>query len=413
LQIRSVSAYGAYYSTTLPAGGGFQSSPTSLPSDLGVGGSAEIRWATSGEHSTFSLTYTPSYTGRVRYSSVNALNHALSLNATSKVAPRWSLGFSLNGNLSTIEQFLFSPTAFSNAASVSASFNDLSGAMLAGRSTNTELASALSTATLVESPVSALLYGQRMFTSAMQTSVAYSHSPRLSVTFSGGATRSQRVADSSVVQNLSLLPTTTSGNASVAISYSLSPQTQIGGSVTSSRFSSSLYDGYTTASTASLGRTLGQHWFWQIHGGIGVMNPLRQISIPPTGRHPVAGGSLGFRTFSHTLLGSYDRTAGDSYGLGVSTTSSATATWRFSRPGSGWWLTGAFSWQRMEGTALTNTTGWRTTAGFGRALGAHLAWQTEYAYLNYSGSFSSAAYSGSQSAVRVSLVWTAQPALAR
>ena len=62
--------------------------------------------------------------------------------------------------------------------------------------------------------------------------------------------------------NTSLLANTTSGNASVAISYSLSPLTQLGGTVTTNRASSSLQDAYTTTSLASLGRTLGRRWLY-------------------------------------------------------------------------------------------------------------------------------------------------------
>jgi hypothetical protein len=410
LQIRGASSYAVYYSSSLPNSGGFQASPVSLPSDLGLGGSVEIRLSAPGEHSSFTLTYTPSYTGRVRYSSVNALNHALTLNATRRLAPQWTLGFSLNGNLSNTERFLFSPTTLGNVASLSANFNDLAGAVLSQRSANTELSSVLNTAPLVESPVRALLYGDRMFTSAVQTTATYSYSPRLSVTLSGGAARSQRVSEDLVASSY-LIPTTTSADASVAMSYSLSPLTQVGGNVTSTRTSSSLYDAYTTTSTASLGRKMGRYWFWQIHGGIGIANPLRQLSVSssPSKPHPVVGGSLGLRTFSHTVLASYDRTASDPYGLGASTNSSSTVNWRFNRPGSRWLLDGSVSWQQLQGTASQNTSAWRATAGFGRVLSAHLVCLTQYAYLSYSGTLGSSAYNASTSAVRVSLDWTAQP----
>ena len=58
----------------------------------------------------------------------------------------------------------------------------------------------------------------------------------------------------------------------------------------------------------------------------------------------------------------------------------------------------------MEGQPSQNTSGWLATAGFGRALGAHLGWLIEYAYLNYSGSVGRGAYNSSQSGERVSLV---------
>src|ERR1700692_2168865 len=45
LQIRSVSAYGVYYSSFLPNGGsGAPAGSTNLPPDLGAGGSFEFAW---------------------------------------------------------------------------------------------------------------------------------------------------------------------------------------------------------------------------------------------------------------------------------------------------------------------------------------------------------------------------------
>ena len=412
LQVRTVSAFADYDSKTLPSGG-FQPGAVALSSDLSGGGSAVFEWTKSSERSTFSLSYTPSYIARVRYSSLNAFNHAFSLNTSRKLAPRWTFGFSVGGNLSSMEQSLFSPTTLSNVASVPSTFDDLAAAMLSGKYTNNpQLASVLTSAPLVESPVRNLLYGQRMFTASAQASLSYSYSPRLSVTFSGGGGRTQHVSDgqASATTNTYLIPDTTSGNASMAISYSLSPLTQLGGSVTTTRISSSLQDAYTTTSLATLGRTLGRRWFLQIHGGVGVTNPVRQTFFTlSTTPHPAGGGSLGFKTFSHTLLASCDRTVSDSYGLGAATSSSANVSWRWRRPGNSWWLESSVGWQQLGGNALNNTSGWHSSAGFGRAVSTYLVLLTQYAYLNYSGQLEKSAYSLSQSAVRVSLVWTPHP----
>ena len=413
LQVRTVSAYTGYYSTTLPNGSSYQSGAATLPADISVGGSAVFEWTKFTERSTFSLNYTPSYFGRVRYSSANSLNHSLSLNATRKLAPRWTFGFSVAGDLSSIEQSLFAPSTLSNVVAVRSTFDDLSAGILSSKFTNNpQLASALTTAPLVDSPVRTLLYGERMLTSSATASLAYSYSPRLSVTFSGGAGRSQHLSSDQPLstQTTYLLLNTTSANANLAISYALSPLTQLSGSVTTNRVSSSLQDAYTTTSLASWGRTLSRRWLMQIHGGVGVTNPVRQTSfVVSTRPNPVFGGSLGFKTFSQTFIGSYDRTVVDSYGVGASTTSTAAASWRWNRPGSTWWLESSAGWQQLQGNALTNTSGWQTSAGFGRAFGAHLALLTQYAYLSYSGQLEKSVYSLSQSAIRVSFVWYPTP----
>ncbi len=415
LQVRSVSVYGVYYSTTLPTSGGFYTAPTGLGADVALGGSAQIEWLHTGRQSTFSFLYIPSYTGRVRYSSWNALNHALAMNATRRIG-RWSLGFSVTADFSNYEGFLFSPTVFSNAVAVSANFTDLSAAMMGRSSSNTQLSSILNGAAVVESPARTLLYGERMFTSAARTTLSYSYSPRFSVNFSGGGGRTQHVGENQngVAQTRYLLPNTTSANASLGISYAYSPRTQFGVEVTTARTASDLYDGYTTTSTASLGRTLARRWLVQVHGGVGVMNPVRlRTGGQSTGPHPVGGGALGFRTYSHTFLGSYDYMVSDSYGAGANSTSTSSGSWRWYRPGGTWWLEATLSWQQLQGTSSQYTSSWRTTAGWGRALNAHLALRAEYAHLDYSGQVGTSFYSRSQHAARISLVWAPQAALPR
>src|SRR5262249_38092939 len=159
-------------------------------------------------------------------------------------APRWVLTFSMNGDYSSIEGFLFAPTVLSNVAAVPASFDDLAGALLASKFSNPLLASALTSAPAAQSPVQNLLYGSRMLSAGTQASLSYSYSPRLSFTFGGGASRTQHVSDDRGIstQNAFLLPDTTSGSANLAVSYSLSPFTQLGGSVNTDRISSSLYE---------------------------------------------------------------------------------------------------------------------------------------------------------------------------
>jgi hypothetical protein len=204
----------------------------------------------------------------------------------------------------------------------------------------------------------------------------------------------------------------------VDLSYSVSPHTQIGGNVTSSRTVSWLYDGYTTTSTGSLGWRLRTRWFFRVYGGGGVATPVRRTArlssaAPSQGLHPAGGGSLGFRTFAHTLLGSFDRTVSDQYGVGASTSSTASATWRWRRPGLGWWLESGFSWQELRGSGTYDTSAWRGTGGLGAPLGTHAAVLLQYVYLDSAALVDRRNYSQSQSALRVSIIWTPQPVAQR
>src|SRR5579862_4599529 len=154
--------------------------------------------------------------------------------------------------------------------------------MLSAKFTNNpQLGAVLTSSPLLESPISTLLYGQRMFTTSAYVSLSYSYSPRLSVTFSGVGGRSQEVSQNQALgtnNTTPLLPNTTTADASVGFSYALSPFTQLGGTASTSRIFSSLYGSYITNSTATLSHTVARRWLMQIHGGVGITNAAGQTS---------------------------------------------------------------------------------------------------------------------------------------
>jgi len=415
-QIASISVYGAYYSHGLPeTGAAPQTNSANVRSDEALGGSIVLDWSKFTERTIFSLTYSPSYTAQVRYSSLDALNHVFSLTYRRKLTPRWTLGFSVAGNYSSLEESLFAPTALSNVAAVPATANGFAAALLAGNFTNNpQLGAVLTNSPLVESPLANLLYGQRMLTASGQSTLSYSFSPRLSVTFSGGGARTQPGSDNRTATTgaAPLIPNTTSETASAVLSYSLSTAAQLGGSVTTTRVSSFLEDAYSTTSLATFGRTLGKKWVMQLHGGVGVTNYVRQtLNTSATKPLPAAGGSLGLKTTSHTFLGSFDHTVSDPYGFGASTVSTSSVTWRWQRPGSAWSLESSVGWQQLQSQTLAGTSGWRWSALVNRAIRPNLALLWQYTYLKYSGGLQTAAYNLSESAVRVSFVWTSTRAL--
>ena len=112
----------------------------------------------------------------------------------------------------------------------------------------------------------------------------------------------------------------------------------------------------------SLGRTIGRRWLLGVHGGLGIIRPLRQTIVLQTDPQPAYGGSLIFKTFAQTFLGAYDRTVSDSYGLGAGSTSSVSAAWHWKRPGSGWSLDAGGSRQQLQGNSFAGATSWRGTA---------------------------------------------------
>lgn len=403
--LRSATVYGTYYSTVLPSGS-ISPVPASLGSEVPLGGSADVEWMTHRQHSTFSLMYVPSYTSRIRYS-WNALNQHLALNATWGFAPRWKLASSIIADVSNLEGFLFAPTVFSNVASISPDPASLSASILDRPYTNTELGMLLNSGVGAESPIRTLLYGQRVLSATARLSISHSYSPRLSINFDGSANRYQHVGGQppDIPQTAYLIAATTSATASLGVSYSVSPRTQLGASVVGTRVVSGFNDSYSTTSTSTLGRTLGRRWFVRLHAGTGFVIPLQKTMIASTRAHPVGGAILGFMTFAHTFLGSFEQTAGDPYAVGASTTSTSTASWRWQRPDSPWQLYSSFSWQQLQGVDGQAGSSWRVTGGWGRRLQRDIVLQTEYAHQNYSGLLGSVSYIGSQSALRISMEW--------
>jgi hypothetical protein len=414
LQIRSISIYGAYYSNGLASGTTtVQPGLANGPSDFGGGAAVAFEWTKFTERSTFSLNYTPSYTARGRYSSLNALNHNMFLNLSRKLAPRWRFGFSAAADFSNLEQYLFSSSALSSVASTPASFNDLAAGLLSGNfANNPQLGVVLTNPPLAESPLRVLVYGARMLTTSAQASLAYSVSPRLTVSFTASGSRSQHISEPQGLDAtvFYLVPTTTSAGANLDVSYSLSPVTKVGASVTTTRVFSWLQDFYTTQSVASWGRTLGRSLLVQMHGGVGVIQIVgRPRYGVPSKPRPVFGGSLAYKANDHTFLASFSQMASDSYGFGATTNSSADATWRWARYGRRWWTEAGFGWQQFNGNGVSSLSGWRTTVGINRQLTPRIGLLAQYTYLSYSGVPVAGGRLSAQNAARVTLTWTSRP----
>jgi len=211
-------------------------------------------------------------------------------------------------------------------------------------------------------------------------------------------------------QYLYLVPRAITANAGVSVSYALSPRTEVGLNMSSSRAFSSIQDAYTTSASGFIGRTIGRRWFAQVHGGGGFITNLHSHYPSGAGTSPVFGGSLGYRTSAHGFLGSYDHTLGQSYGVGAAGMTSIAAAWNWWRPGHHWGLNRSYMRQEFSKGAFGNVQGWRAAFGLTRQLGDHLVLETAYTY----GAYSSAstpllAYDSAQHAIRLSLMFTPQP----
>lgn len=371
-QLDSLSAFTAYYPNGFAANlVPLNSSP--LAPDVGMGAAATVSWILAGERSDLSLTYTADYSGRLRYSSWDALNHLFSLNATRQLSPLWDFHLTVGAGVTTADQLVLLPGQFAEAAPVSASL---------------------------------LLYGDRAFNSTAAMSLIYKLSSRTSLAWHAGGTRVQSLANDDVSRQtgvVSFLGQSTTASGGFEVSHALSPRMQVSVDLGTTRLLSGFLDAWSQSGTVSLSRSLSQHWFAAVHGGGGFIHPLQPVVNLATGPQYLGGGTLGYRTPAHTFRVSLDRNVGDSYGLGASTTTAAVASWNWAPPGSPWSLRASGGEQQLEHGVLATVRTRQIAFSVGRAITRNLQFTAEYGYMQYSGGplFGTI----SPSTIRLAMVW--------
>jgi hypothetical protein len=411
LRIHGASSYVGYSSLAFPNRGGFLLGDRSLGWEVSYGGSATVGWTRPGAKTSLSLIYTPSYTGRARYTEWNAVNHAGAFWLSRKLNSKLDLSLSAAVSSSNLENHLFAPTVFQQLLDVPVTFEDLANAMVAGRYTNNQLASLLTGAPLLESAARTLIYGDRVFSASSKVTLGYQATPRLSVHASAGASRNYHQpggsqSDPDPLTEAFYISGTSSLNANAGLGYSLTPRTQIGFGVSANRNLSTVYDGYTATASGSIARKMGRRWFAHASAGVGKAyygRQLVEISSRPTW---VSGAGVGFSHYSHTLVASYSRSAGDAFGLGANASTAVTGAWQWGRPGRFWKPWAAIGYNRYHGGAVNRMEGWMASAGLSRALTRTTGLSLSYAYLSNRGEFLGVSRQISAHSVRLTLGWS-------
>lgn len=402
LQLFNVTGWVGSYSTAIPSA----DSRLRLPSDIALGTSATLGWTRTRARGNVSFAYTSSFIGRVRFTGAQALNHALSLFASRRITPRWSLEFSLSGALSTIDQLLFTPSSSGRLAEAPADFEELAAAMLRGQISDPQLA-ALLTGSLLDSSARVTVFGDRNLSASSQIRLAYTPSARTSFHVALGGSRNQVLpqTESEFSRPRGVLTHSTAADLSVGFNHALTLRTTVGLSASRSRVFSALQQSYRDSFYGTLGRKMGRRWLAQAYGGAGRIQPIRTLYPLPSGPQYLAGGSVAFKMNSHTLLASADRNFGDSYGLGGQSMLSVNGAWNWSPRGRNWGLSASLGQSRMLGSWAGALNSWRAAAGCSRRLNMRTAVYTEYAYIRSSIAWG-AIPNFSQHAARVAVVWS-------
>jgi hypothetical protein len=406
IHLYGVSVYSAYSTSATPYSGSSQLYSTAyqnLQSDVNYGVQWTAGWQRQREKSSVVVRYLGSYGGQTRYTELNAFGHSLSINVNRKLNTKWSVNFSVSGDYRTFAQFLFQPTSLSILSQTPATFDDLAAAFSLGQFSSPQVASMLTGTPVVASPERTLLTGDRVLTYYGTATATYAYSSRLSFQFSGVGAGGQNTLGGN--QSF-VIPRTFGANAGVNLSYSLSPRTTVGATLLESRNANRFQSSYNTSAAATFGRKMGLHWFLSMNGGMSYLKSIQQTyGEAPASRQIIGGGSLGYRTYAHTIMASYSRASSDTFGIATGVVTGAHLAWSWRRPGSGWMFFATGGQQQIRNTGYTSLSGWSGSGGVSRRLSSQLSWRTEYTYLLSTGNYLGLTSDRSIQSVRVSLAW--------
>jgi hypothetical protein len=280
--------------------------------------------------------------------------------------------------------------------------------MSVGQYTNSQTQLLTSSAPGAFSAANSALLGSHILSYGVQASVTYEHSSRLSFHIGsfamGGEHRSS--SQTPTVNDNYIMPRTLGGDLGVSMNYALSPRTELGLNVSENYVNSRFQQSYGTATTASIGRKMGRSWFVRAYGGGSFIQDIRQAYGTVPMRQAIWGGSIGFRTRSNMLAGTYTRSGYDlsNSALGKSTIISAAWSWRPYR--SNWGLNADLARTETTNTGYTTLSGWHATAGLSRTLGSNFGLLANYSYVNSRGLYLGIANQVIVDGFRVSVTWS-------
>lgn len=412
-RLYGVSFYSGYSTSALPQGLGQAATPGAQ--DVGgaanYGASASFGWQHHRQRTSFSMMYTSAYVGMTHYSDLNALNHSLTVTASRELARKWTLFLTGAAQDSTLAEFLYQPSALSVLTQLPATFDDLAAAFSIGQFSNSQMASMLTGASMLESPARGLLLGNRVLSYTANLGLNYAASSRLSFHFAALSAGGQNIrgGQSGVPQVTYAVPRSIGMSGGVGLSYALSPRTQVGLNVEENRMTNKYQNANITNATVSAGRRMGMRWFLNLRGGGSVIQTTKSFYNVPISTQVIGGGSLGFRTYTQTFVASYDRTSADTYGFAVGKNTSATGSWNWRRPGSRWTIFASGQQQQMSGTGFAAITGWEASGGISESLNAHTSLSTQYVYYTMKGNYAGTLSNMVAHSVRLTLSWNPQP----
>jgi hypothetical protein len=383
------------------------SSFADIGSDESYGVSAFLGWEHHRDRTNVSVTYSGSYGGMARYSELNAFNHAVSLSASRQLTQRWTFSVSAVGQDATVAQTLFQPATFATAPQVPASFNDFAALFSVGQFSNAQIASTLTGAPILQSPVRTLLLGNRILSYAAQAGLTYAYSPRLTLQFSSftASGQTQVGGQGNVATQAYAVPRSLGGQAGLGASYMLSPRTTLAVDVAENRIVNHYQRAWSSMANVSLGRKMGEHWVARIYGGGTLSQLTENTAAAGRNKNVIGGAMLGLQTYRNTFTGSYDRSSWDSYGFAIGTENTAKGSWSWHPRASRWTLFADISQQQLRDNGFANLSGWTADGGLSVVLSNRTSASLQFVHMKNAGTYAGGYNEISIDTARFTLSW--------
>ncbi len=362
---------------------------------LDVGGAAAITWQLPGTLMATSVDYSLGYSGNQRLGMLNGWDQTISIRARTPAARRFGFGLTATGQSRRMYSSLFdagrtlaiAQQPFPNAATSTARLDDA--------------------AALAASPADLAFSGARRRLAALHMGLSYSHSRRITSHLDIGVGRDFR-STSPDAGVRSPFPPVTVGMANGGITYSVARRTRIDMSGGYARSYSRLDRLHWQSAGLGLQRDIGRRSFLYGRGGYG---RTESLGAARNARHSyTAAAGLGTVKDYHTVIATFSRGIGDSYGLGSDTSIGVESGWAWARPASPWTLRSSVGHARFGGRGV-DLRSWLYHGSVARRLTPTFSLSFDAAYVRTRGTgFGSRPANG----VSLSCIWTpltAEPVL--
>jgi len=374
----SVSGFAGYstYPTFDPASSRAAASKYALAGGMAGMGYGKVL----GERARLSIFYGPGVTVRPQDLERSRVFHTLGINFNQGITQRLSLTLGINGTYGEFDQFAFMPAQFSLVTSAPGTFDDLIGAITGGQFSNSQIASLLTGAPVLESAARSSIYGNRALTASGQLGLSYKISPRLTYGVRAGVNRFQSLGvKGDDLGRQAALQLSNGASGSMFLSYSITPRTSIGGNVTYSRTQSRIFRSGFVTYTGNVSHRLGERVFVSGSAGSGdTIGPTQQINY---GARYIVNGSLAVQIAnSQTAMVTVGRTFVDGFGLGLRSTRTVSGAWSYAPQGAQWSMSIYAGHQESSTGPTRGFNGYFTGIGANRSLTPSLGLSGQFFY---------------------------------